>query len=224
MDNMKQQLVIAENKAKELFKTIEKERLVVPGKSESELIDEIVLLAYKDFGVEKFWHKKIVRAGVNTMEPYSSNPPDLVIREDDIVIVDFGPVFDGWEADLARTYIIGDDPLKHKMKLDVGIAWQEANAWYAGQSSLTGAAFFQYVSDLAERYGYGYGGEIAGHIVGPFPHEQLGPGNLGLDIHPDNHQDMFLKDPQGKDRNWILEMHFIDKANRIGGFFEQLLT
>lgn len=224
MDNMKQQLVLAEKKAKELLKKIEKEGLVVPGKTESELIDEIVLLAYKDFGVEKFWHKKIVRAGVNTMEPYSGNPPDVVIQEDDIVIVDFGPIFDGWEADLARTYILGDAPLKQKMKLDVELAWQEANAWYGRQSSLTGAAFFQYVNTLAGRFGYEYGGEIAGHIVGPFPHEQLGPGNLGLDIHPDNHQDMFLKDPQGNDRHWILEMHFIDKANRIGGFIEQLLT
>ena len=221
---MRQQLVLAEKKAKELFKAIEKAGLVVPGKSESELIDEIVLLAYNDFGVEKFWHKKIVRAGVNTMEPYSGNPPDLVIQEDDIVIVDFGPVFDGWEADLARTYIMGNAPLKQKMKTDVETAWQEANAWYSRQSSLTGAAFFQYVSNLAGRMGYEYGGEIAGHIVGPFPHEQLGPGNLGLDIHPDNHQDMFLKDLQGNARNWILEMHFNDKANRIGGFFEQLLT
>jgi hypothetical protein len=77
---------------------------------------------------------------------------------------------------------------------------------------------------MAKRFGYQSVGEIAGHIVGPFPHEQLGPGNLGLDIHPDNHQDMFLKDPQGNKRHWILEMHFADSANGIGGFFEQLAS
>jgi len=224
MANMKQQLVLAERKAKALFKTIEEEGLIVPGKSERELIDEIVKLAREAFGVAEFWHKKIVRAGVNTLQPYSGNPPDLVIQEDDIVILDFGPVFDGWEADLARTYVIGNAPAKLKLKSDVEAAWQEANAWYGKQQSLTGAAFYQYITALAERFGYGFGGEIAGHIVGPFPHEQLGPGNLGLDIHPDNHQDMFQTDPQGNSRHWILEIHFVDKVNRVGGFIEQLLT
>jgi Xaa-Pro aminopeptidase len=224
MDNTKQKLVLAEGKAKELFRAIEEGGFIVPGKSERALTDEIVQLAHYAFGIEKFWHKKIVRAGANTLQPYNGNPPDVIIREDDIVIVDFGPIFDGWEADLARTYVIGHAPLKLKLRSDVEAAWQEANAWYARQSHLTGAAFYQYVTALAERFGYGFGGEIAGHIVGPFPHEQLEPGNWGLDIHPDNHQDMFGKDQQGNSRHWILEIHFVDRVNRIGGFFEQLLT
>ena len=224
MDNTRQNLLLAEEKANELFTAIEKEGLIVPGKFESRLIDEIVELALDRFGIEKFWHKKIVRAGINTLEPYSSNPPDRAIQDDDIVIVDFGPIVDGWEADLARTYVIGNAPLKLKIKSDVEAAWYEANAWYARQTRLTGATFFHYITALAERYGYRFGGEIAGHIVGPFPHEQLGPGNWGLDIHPDNHQDMFEKDPEGNNRHWILEIHFVDRVNHIGGFFEQLLT
>ncbi|MEP6947644.1 MAG: M24 family metallopeptidase [Ginsengibacter sp.] len=224
MDDIKQKLALAEQKAKELFKAIEDGGLITPGKSERALNDEIVNLAGDVFGIEKFWHKKIVRAGANTMQPYSGNPPGVVIQDDDIVILDFGPVFDGWEADFARTYVIGNSPLKLKLKMDVEAAWQEANTWYAEQSSLTGAAFFHYVTTLAARFGYWFGGEIAGHIVGPFPHEQLEPGNLGLDIHPDNHQDMFMTDPQGNSRHWILEIHFVDYVNNIGGFFEQLLT
>jgi Xaa-Pro dipeptidase len=31
-------------------------------------------------------------------------------------------------------------------------------------------------------------------------------------------------DEQGRMRHWILEIHFIDRARQIGGFFEQLLT
>ena len=224
MNEEKQKLILAERKAKELFKAVDELRLMVPGKSERELTEEIVELANEYFGITQFWHKKIVRAGANTMEPYGGNPPDVIIQNDDIVILDFGPVVNGYEADLARTYIIGNNPLKLKIKKDVEDAWQEANDWYHKQTYLTGADCFSYATALAERFGYDFGGEIAGHIVGPYPHEQLGPGNLGLDIHPDNHQDMFLKDPQGNDRHWILEIHFVDRANQIGGFFEQMFT
>jgi len=224
MTDTRQQLLHAQEKAAEWFKLIVFTGLIAPGKTEKQLNDEAVQLAHDAFGVTEFWHKKIIRAGANTMEPYGSNPPDRAIEENDLVIVDFGPVFDGYEADYARSYVMGNETIKLKIVADVETAWQEANEWYGKQSALTGAEFYNYITALAGRFGYEFGGEIAGHIVGPYPHEQLGPGNLGLDIHPDNHQDMFLKDPQGNDRHWILEIHFVDRANRIGGFMEQLLT
>jgi len=34
---------------------------------------------------------------------------------------------------------------------------------------------------------------------------------------------MLLRDVNGNKRYWILEVHFVDKANNIGGYFEQLL-
>ena len=116
MDNAKQNLVIAEQKAKKLFNVVEQQGLIIPGKSEIELAGEIIALAKDQFGIETFWHKKIVRAGANTLHPYSGNPPDLVIQNDEIVFLDFGPIFNGWEADLGRTYVIGNNPLKLKLK------------------------------------------------------------------------------------------------------------
>ena len=35
---------------------------------------------------------------------------------------------------------------------------------------------------------------------------------------------MFDPDKAGKSRDWILEIHYVDKSKKIGGFFEQLLT
>ncbi len=110
------------------------------------------------------------------------------------------------------------------MKSDIEAAWHEAKAWHAQQYSLTGATYFNYLTQLAKKYGWEYGGEIGGHIVGHYPHEQLGPDDLGLDIHPDNHSDILQPNPQGNPRHWILEIHFVDRANKIGGFFEQLLN
>src|ERR1019366_1133803 len=128
MNEEKQKLILAERKAKELFAVVEKRGLIAPGKSESELADEIAELSKNQFGIKKFWHKKIVRAGANTLLPYSGNPPDLVIQKDDIVFLDFGLIFKGYEADLGRTYVIGNDPLKLKLKKDVEDAWHEAKA------------------------------------------------------------------------------------------------
>jgi Xaa-Pro aminopeptidase len=224
MDNTNQKLIIAEQQAKALFTAIEESGLIVPGKSEKQLIKDVIALAKTQFGITNFWHKNIVRAGINTLQPYSGNPPDLVIQEDDVVIIDFGPIFNGYEADLGRTYIMGNDPLKLKLKSDVEAAWHEASDWHARQYSLTGAQYFAYLNALAKKYGWEYGGEIGGHIVGPSPHEQLGPDDLGLDIHPDNHSDILQADKQGNQRHWILEIHFVDRVNNIGGFFEQLLN
>jgi Xaa-Pro aminopeptidase len=225
MSEAMQELFLSEQKAKQLFKTIEERGLIVPGKSEKQLCDEIVQIAKEDFGTEKHWGKKIVRTGINTLQPYVSDPPDLMIQDGDIVFFDFHPVFEGWEADLGRTYVLGNDPLKQKIKRDVEAAWHEANAWYFKQTNLTGSGYFNYVTELTKRYGYEFGNAIAGHIVGRFPHEQPDdPNDLCLDVHPDNHNDILQSDKHGNKRHWMLELHFVDRVNNIGAFFEQLLT
>jgi len=225
MSEAKQKLILSEQKAKDLFNSVEAKGLIVSGKSEKELSDEIVQIAKEDFGIQNYWHKKIVRTGINTLQPFIANPPDLIIQKDDILFFDFHPVYQGWEADLGRTYVLGGDSLKLKLKKDIEFAWYEANAWYFKQTNLTGAEFFNYVTNLTKRYGYEFGNAIAGHIVGRYPHEQPDdPNDLCLDIHPDNHTDILQLDKDGNKRHWILELHFVDRINNIGAFFEQLLT
>ncbi len=225
MQNAHQQLILAEHTAKDLFNTVAARGLIIAGKSEAALCDEIVQIAREDFGIENHWHKKIVRTGINTLQPFIANPPDLVIQKDDIIFFDFHPIYQGWEADLGRTYVLGNDPLKLKIKKDIEAAWHEANAWYFKQNDLTGAAYFNYVTDLTKRYGYEFGNAIAGHIIGYYPHEQPDdPTDLCLDVHPDNHADILQLDKHGNKRHWILELHFVDRVNNIGAFFEQLLT
>jgi Xaa-Pro aminopeptidase len=67
-------------------------------------------------------------------------------QENDILFFDFGPVFEDWEADLGRTFVIGNDPYKHKLKNDIEQAWQEAREWYEKQRQLTGAEFYRYIT------------------------------------------------------------------------------
>jgi hypothetical protein len=224
-EDTKQKLTLAEQKTKQLFKVVEERGLIVAGKLESVLNEEIVKLAKEEFGMEKHWHKKIVRSGVNTLQSYSGNPPDRIIEQNDIVFLDFGPIYEGWEADVGRTYVLNNDALKVKLKNDVEAAWKEAKEWYDQQTQLTGAEFFSYLQALARKYGWEYGGEIGGHIIGRFPHEQPDlPNDLSLDIHPNNHNSILLLDKNGNQRQWVLEIQFVDRAKGIGGFFEQMLN
>lgn len=111
------------------------------------------------------------------------------------------------------------------MRTAIEAAWQEANNWYGAQTYLTGASFFNYIASLTRQYGYEFGNNIAGHIVGQYPHEQpADPGDMCLDVHPDNHTNILELDSNGNKRHWILELHFVDHANQFGAFFEQLLT
>jgi hypothetical protein len=208
----------------QLFGTVEKNGLIVPGKSEKQLSDEIIELALTQFGITDHWHKKIVRTGPNTLATYSENPPDRIIQPDDILFLDFGPIVGGFEADLGRTYVLGDDPLKWKLKQDVEKAWYEIRNWYSQHSALVVSDFYQYILETAANYGWTFTGEIAGHILGKYPHEQpADPKSLELDIHPTNNNDIFLTDANGDKRHWCLELQFIDREKEIGGYFEQLL-
>ncbi|MFT5942801.1 MAG: Xaa-Pro dipeptidase [Sediminicola sp.] len=224
MNVAKQNLIKAERKAEALFDEIENRGLMQPGKTEKELNSDIFNLAFELYGIEKYWHKRIVRAGKNTLKPYDENPDDLTLQEDDILFIDFGPIFDEWEADFGRTYVLGNDPLKHKIKKDTALAWAECKAYFDTQKEITGAEFYAYVVDIAQKYGWQYGGEIAGHLIGHFPHEKLEKEIKTNYVHPKNYQNMLSPDTKGNKREWILEIHFVDREKEIGSFYEQLLT
>jgi Xaa-Pro aminopeptidase len=221
---VKEKLLNAQNISIEFFKAIEENDLIIAGKSEEQLNLEVCDLASQRFGIEKHWHKKIVRSGINTLAIYPDNPPNRIIGKDDILFIDLGPIVEDYEADIGRTYVLGNDPKKLKLKNDVEAAWYEIQEWYQQQTILKASDLFNYAVLKAKRLGWDFGGEIAGHIVGKFPHEQpADPKSLELDIHPDNHDDIFLLDSDGNQRHWILELQFIDKDKEIGAYFEQLL-
>jgi len=105
-------LLDAQRKAAELFVEIEQRGLSRAGVGERRVSDEIRDLAAEMFAVTRHWHKRIVHGGENTLATARENPPDRVIADDDIVFVDLGPIFEEWEADFGRTYVLGDDPRK----------------------------------------------------------------------------------------------------------------
>lgn len=92
---------------------------MAPGEGERAVSDRSRDLANELFGTDRHWHERIVRSGPNTLMPDRENPPDRVIGAEDIVFADFGPIFEEYEADFGRTFVLGDDPVKHRLRDDL---------------------------------------------------------------------------------------------------------
>ncbi|SNB63342.1 Metallopeptidase family M24 [Arboricoccus pini] len=216
-------LLDAQAKAARLFEEIER-TLIRPGVTESQLSEEIHKLAHKQFGVVTHWHKRIVRAGENTLRPYKDDPADLLIAADDILFVDLGPVFEEWEADFGRTYVLGDDPIKLRLRDNLEPVFRAVKEHFLANQDITGEGLYQTACAFAAKAGWEFGGSIAGHLVGEFPHEYIPNDRITFFIAPGNDQPIVSVDAQGQTRHWILEIHLVDRTRSIGGFYEELLT
>lgn len=218
-------LASAEKKALALFDEIERD-LLRPGITEKQLSDEIHQLGEQRHGIKTHWHKRVVRSGPNTLCPYSDNPADRTIQEDDIIFVDLGPVFEKWEADFGRTYVFGDDPNKIKIRDSLEPIWNKVKSKYEERPDMTGEELYAIAQKEVESHdeNWVFGAEIAGHIVGDFPHERIPKDKITLYITPGCNLSMDCTGKNGHKRHWILEIHIRDKKNQFQGFYEQLLT
>ena len=223
MDAVSRSLLQAQKKAEALFADVVSGGLIQPGKLESELSDEIHRLAQERYGVRRHWHKRIARAGPNTLLGYYEESQDRRIEADDVVFLDFGPVFDSWEADFGRTYALGSDPAKHRLVSDIGVAFRRGKELYERTPDLTAGALYDFVAGLATTSGWEFGAPTAGHLIGHFPHERP-PDSKRFQIRSGNSQRLREPDDSGHPRHWILEIHFVDRARGFGGFCEELLT
>jgi Xaa-Pro dipeptidase len=222
---IEQNLIEAQQKAQKLFQQIKESQIIRPGISELEVSNEIYELAESLFGIKKYWHKRIVRSGKNTLFPYRENPRDLLIQDDDIVFFDFGPIFDNFEADIGRTFVLGDDPDKHHLAQCLQPVFDICKNIYLSCPAMTGAELYNVVETKIQETGWQISSqEHCGHLVGSFPHEKILGDTKENYICPENHLPMNFPDKFGKPRNWILEIHLISSAGQFGGFYEDLLN
>lgn len=216
-------LLAAEARALDLLAAIESAGLVAPGRSEGEVDADISMLAERDFGIERHWHKRLVRTGPNTICVFSDMPPERVIGEDDTVYLDLGPVFGEWEADVGQTYALGADPARRALVAALPQVFEEVCAHAIATPDITGAALYAFACRAAEVRGYFFGGRIAGHTIGEFPH-MTWPGEKDHQrIAPANPTRLSDPDAFGRVRHWIVEVHLVAPDRSFGGFYERLL-
>ena len=216
-------LLDAQRRAAELFEAVGADGLIQPGMLDSEASDAVTALAAERFGVHTHWHKRIVRSGPNTLQPYQIDPPDRTIGEDDIVFGDFGPVFDDWEGDFGRTWVLGNDPDKLRLRDDLSPVFDLGKRFFRETPDVTAEELFAEVVRLANERGWEFGNMHCGHLVGEYPHENF-PDRTQALLMAGNTLPIRTLDPSGRVAHWILEVHLVDRARQIGGFFEELLT
>ena len=218
-----ERLIAAQEMAEHLFAEVVARGIIRPGRGECETSDLIRDLAAAEFGTQRWWHKRIVRAGPNTVRIYRENPPDRLITADDIVFLDFGPVLQEWEADYGRTFVLGDDPVKHALCADLERVWVAGQRLFAETEDITGEQLYAGVCELAREAGWEFGGRIAGHLVGQFPQARSGLDEVETHIAPGSDLPLRRTDSAGVHCHWILEVHLVDRDRTFGGFVEELL-
>ncbi|HEU0191451.1 MAG TPA: M24 family metallopeptidase [Mycobacterium sp.] len=219
-------LLDAQDRAARLFDEIEHRGLIRAGAGERECSDEIRDLAESMFGVKQHWHRRIVRAGENTLLPFAERPPDRIIADDDIVFCDLGPIFERWEADFGRTFVLGGadaGPDKLALRDALPKVWRAGRDYFDGHADITGAELYDHVVELAAAAGFGFASPIAGHLLGEFPHKKISGDGVRSYIAPGSTAPMRRLDRSGRPCHWILEVHLLDPGRRFGGFYEELL-
>lgn len=156
------------------------------------------------------WHPTYIRFGDDTVRtPRQGVHKERTLRERDIVVVDIGPVWSGYEGDFGDTFVFGDDTLYHacaQAARDVFSATKEA--WKTG---LTGRALYDYAQAEAQRGGWELERNLAGHRVSDFPHALFGPAKLAeVDIVP-------------SEAIWVLEIQLRHPVHAVGAFYEDIL-
>lgn len=219
-----ERLLAAQERAVALFEAVQDRGIIRPGVWDTEASDAIRDLAAELFGVEKHWHKRIVRSGPHTMLAYPENPPDRQITDDDIAFGDFGPIFDGWEADFGRTWVIGDDPTKLRLRDDLAEVFAAGKAFFDTREDVTAEQLYREVVRLTTERGWDFGHHHCGHLIGEFPHERPPGDRTARDVMEGNDKPLRGLDASGRRQHWILEIHLVDRQRRIGGFYEQLLS
>lgn len=173
---------------------------------------EIAQEVLEAMGMERLWHKNVVRFGPGTVETFHADfQPAYVLQADDIFFVDLGAVFDRHEGDAGDTFVVGDDPEMHACAQACRDLWTEVAAQWRDEG-VTGDALYRFAKTRAEAKGWRLNWEVKGHRVSDFPHAIYKAGALG--------------DFEGVPVSglWILEIQIAHPTRPIGAFYEDLLV
>ncbi len=133
-------------------------------------------------------------------------------------------MFENWEADFGRTWVLGDDPTKLRLRGDLAEVFAGGKRYFDDHPDITSEELYSEVVRLSGERSWGFGNFHCGHLIGEFPHQLFDGARNDSMITGDNTNPMRRADPSGRVAHWILEIHPVDRDRQIGGFYEELLT
>lgn len=210
-ETLQTRLLEAESSAQKVILELKKE--ITSGMTEADIAQKALTIMAK-LGAKKNWHKPVVRIDENTTLSFSepAKNPDIQSTSESIVMLDFGPVFKGYEADVAETICLSGRPEHLRIIRASEQIWEETTKfWKEEGSETTGKKIYEFASYLAEKADYDLITTEGGHRIGEFPHERTTPKKLcDLEIYPEPFE-------------WILEIKLCHKSEPFGAFYERIL-
>ena len=164
------------------------ETLIKPGISTYELdkliekfiIDKGAIPSFKDFE----GYPASICASVNDVVVHGIPAKNIVLQEGDIISIDIGTIYNGYNGDAARTFPVGKISKQKQQLIDV-----TKQSFFEGIKHLKAGVRLGELSNAiqtyAESFGYGVVRELVGHGIGHKMHEEpevpnYGPKNKGI--------------------------------------------
>lgn len=184
--------------------------VVKPGMLEEDAIEMAKdILAEK--GMLRGWHDVYVRFGSNTTKTFGE-ASDLGVRlgEDDIFLIDIGPIWKNWEGDGGDTFVTGTDKEKLRCANDAREIFHEVRRHWL-KTGDSGRVLYKVAAAAAEQRGWILNMDLSGHRISDFPHAAVYEGPMAdVDFCPSA-------------QLWVLEIHIRNAEHTYGGFFEDML-
>jgi Xaa-Pro aminopeptidase len=187
-------------------------RQIRPGMTEGD-VKTLLQSVQEELGAPKSWHPPQIRFGENTLKAFGEKGQENVpLKATDIFFLDIGPIFEGHEGDVGRTFSIGDDPEMQRCCTDIEAIWNDVRDHWS-KTNTTGEKLYQFATECAAKRGWKLTTEHAnGHRIADFPHTVRNRGSIeSFDGHP------------APDR-WILEIQIRHPSRPFGAFYEDLLN
>lgn len=140
-----------------------------PGVTEREVALELEF-TMKRLGAQGLAFETIVASGERSSLPHGQ-PTDRVIRQGDLVTMDFGALYQGYCADMTRTVMVGEPSAKQREIYEIVLEAQKRGV-AACRAGITGKELDEVCRSYIREKGYGENfGHGTGHGVGRFIHE-----------------------------------------------------
>ncbi len=204
----REQMLVMRGKTRSIINQIA--AAVKPGMVEEDAVEMAKnLLAEND--MVRGWHDVYVRFGTNTLKTFGApSDPGIVLKEDDIFLIDIGPVWEEWEGDGGDTFVFGGDPNKERCAKDARALFHTVrHKWEA--TGMTGKELYEFAVAEAAALGWELNMDLSGHRLSDFPHAAIYDGPMAdVDFKP-------------SPLLWVLEIHIRHPTDGYGAFYEDML-